>query len=806
MTRKVWRAAYLSLLLTGAGLVPVTTTALAAPSAGEPEVPLNGKVIVKFRPGAASAAGQERVVRQVGADHDQPLRIQRRLGTGAALVTGANPEDASAIAAEFDRRPDVDYAEPDRLMVPSDVPQEPGRDDPGIAGAWNLQPNPGIDVTSAWRTTTGTGVVVAVIDTGILDHPDLAGQSVPGYDFVTDPTMGGDGDGRDADPSDPGNYCATGTNLSSWHGTHVAGIIAALAGNGIGVTGIAPTAKILPVRALGRCGGWMSDVADGVIWAAGAPVAGTPTNTNPAHVINLSFGGIGSCSITEQSAIAVARGFGAVVVTAAGNDAANASLRSPGNCRDVINVAATDGVGRLASYSNHGPAVTLAAPGSGILSTWNAGSRDPGAMTYALRSGTSMAAPHVSAVAALLKSVVPDATPDEVRAALVLTANPPLGKCVGCGAGIVDARSAVRAFAGLRAPVVDEVSPASGPVAGGGVVTLTGSRLASVTGVAFGGRAGTITSLSATSLTVRAPASAAAGAVPIVLTYWLGTSGASATVAAGSYTYVAAVVDASAPRVVRVSPRSGPPEGGGPLTVVGRHFTGATAVTVDGVAVPFRVDSDRSLTITAMPVMTFDRPIVRVVVSNSRGSSRSVGRSAVYRYVAPVPVVRAMTPRRGSPLGGTVTLKGAGFPDVTSVAVGGAPVRFTILGPSVMTVQIPALPEGRTRGSVMVTPSTRFVTGRGKAFVYQVPTPSIRLSPAAGPSGGGTTVRVTGRHLAEVTQVLFGGASVVFARQPDGSLTFTVPARVGVDAAWSVSVRVKNPWRTSEAVEFQYRG
>jgi len=198
---------------------------------------------------------------------------------------------------------------------------------------------------------------------------------------------------------------------------------------------------------LGKCGGYTSDIADGIIWASGGTVAGVPANPNKARVLNLSLGGGGSCAATTQSAINGARSRGAVVVVAAGNSAMDASNFSPANCAGVITVAATSRAGGRASYSNFGSIVDIAAPGgdtgAGILSTLNAGTRTPAGDGYASYSGTSMATPHVAGVVALMLSKNPALTPDQVEVKLKASARAFPAACAGCGAGIVDATAAV---------------------------------------------------------------------------------------------------------------------------------------------------------------------------------------------------------------------------------------------------------------------------------------------------------------------------------------------------------------------------
>jgi len=333
--------------------------------------------------------------------------------------------------------------------------------DPRYTEQWHYyEATGGLNVPNAWDTTTGGGSVVAVIDTGITSHPDLNANVLPGYDMISSATIGNDGNGRDSDPTDTGdataaNECGPGSRASSssWHGTHVAGTVAAVGNNRTGVTGVAYNAKIVPIRALGRCGGRTSDIADAMIWAAGGQVRGAPRNPNPADVINLSLGGNGSCDRASQAAINQAVSLGATVVVAAGNSNVDARGATPANCQNVVTVAATGRRGGKASYSNFGNVVDIAAPGGdqrtgrsdGVLSTLNTGRAGPAQPTYAYYQGTSMAAPHVAGVAALMYSVNPDISPAEVETLLQSTSRSFPARCSGCGEGIVDATAAVAA-------------------------------------------------------------------------------------------------------------------------------------------------------------------------------------------------------------------------------------------------------------------------------------------------------------------------------------------------------------------------
>lgn len=385
------------------------------------------------------------------------MNYMRKLATGAHLMrlqSSVSSVQLNAIMQNMMANPDIESVEVDRLMQALFTPNDTRYNE-----QWQyFEAIGGLNLPSAWDTTSGFDTVVAVIDTGYLPHEDLVANILPGYDMISDNSIAQDGDGRDADASDPGDWSPFGgcgffssSSNSSWHGTHVAGSIAAETNNGIGIAGVAFDAKIVPVRVLGRCGGYTSDIAEGIIWAAGGNVSGLPINANPAQVLNLSLGGSGNCGSTTQNAIDTARSLGATVVVAAGNANQNASNSFPANCTGVIAVAATTRDGDRAFYSNFGSVVDVAAPGgrtssgaeNGILSTLNSGSKSPSGDSYKHYQGTSMAAPHVAGVAALLYSVDPTLTPSEVEQILVDTARSFPGMCNECGSGIVDAAAAV---------------------------------------------------------------------------------------------------------------------------------------------------------------------------------------------------------------------------------------------------------------------------------------------------------------------------------------------------------------------------
>ena len=382
---------------------------------------------------------------------------------------------AQGIATALEARPDVLWAEPDlrvQIAATPDIPNDPLFSQMSDMWAGGGASDYSIKAPLAWGVQKGApDVVVAVIDTGIALHPDLNANVVAGYDFISDVAVANDGNGWDPDPADPGDWITsaeasagefegcTVTN-SSWHGTHVSGTVAAVQDNNLGITGVAPGAKVQAVRALGKCGGYTSDIVVSITWASGGSVPGVPANATPANVINMSLGGNGLCTNAYSSAINGAIARGTTVVVAAGNEDEPITNKVPANCSGVIAVTATDSRGQRANYSNYGVLpgqATLAAPGgdfavdSGVLSTYNAGTRGPiypalsGQYIYEALQGTSMATPHVAGAAALLYSAGLT-TPASVRTALISSVQPFSVRgddwdctTLQCGAGILDA-------------------------------------------------------------------------------------------------------------------------------------------------------------------------------------------------------------------------------------------------------------------------------------------------------------------------------------------------------------------------------
>ena len=462
-------AAAITSMLAGATFAVERSPEPAPKQLARPEAAPSDRFIVKFRDSGQDprvVAARQRALDQAAAGFGFKVQRLRETAMGADVVKltrRLGHMETEAFLQRLRANPAVEYAEPDRRMRPAFVPN-----DPYYQNQWHyFDPVGGIDLPRAWDIGRGDGVVVAVIDTGITSHPDLNAKLVPGYDFIADLATANDGNGRDADPSDPGdwveeNECGDGEEAedSSWHGTHVAGTVAAHTNNGIGVAGVAPLAKILPVRVLGKCGGWTSDIADAIVWSAGGSVSGVPANANPAEVINLSLGGEGPCGATYQNAINFAVSRGSVVVVAAGNDNTSVENQSPANCNNVIAVASTDLDGTRSSFSNAGTAIDVAAPGGGgtisdgsqvgIASTANDGTTTPGAPAYYYYQGTSMAAPHVAGVVAMMQALSPR-SPAEVESILKQTAKavPPFDCPGGCGAGKINAYAALRGVQGF---------------------------------------------------------------------------------------------------------------------------------------------------------------------------------------------------------------------------------------------------------------------------------------------------------------------------------------------------------------------
>ncbi len=431
--------------------------------------------IVKYRDGSPERRDGTALQRSLGKATQSVVRAKgkalglkhhRRMALGADVVRAdrrLDRVDAATLMRQIAADPNVEYVEVDvlhrALLTPNDT---------RYGEQWHYANSAvGANVSTAWDRTNGSGVVVAVVDSGKLSHTDLNANYVGGYDFVSSTSTGNagsnDGNGRDSDATDASNVK---------HGNHVAGTIAAVTNNASGVAGVAYGAKVVPIRVLGNNGyGSTSDIADGIVWASGGTVSGVPANANPARVINLSLGGSGACSTTYQNAINTATNNGSVVVIAAGNSNSDTANFSPANCANTVTVAASDINGNRAWYSNYGTTIDITAPGgetcspsveflalgesvsgkctqnhasSGILSTTSSG-------TYEFYQGTSMATPHVAGIIAMMQAVSPTPkTTAQILSILTSTARPiASAKCPGgCGAGLIDAAAAVTSAAG----------------------------------------------------------------------------------------------------------------------------------------------------------------------------------------------------------------------------------------------------------------------------------------------------------------------------------------------------------------------
>jgi serine protease len=439
----MYRSSSLAVLLFVAPMLATSATPATEfnPVARSPQVATQDAdlgVIVKLRADASSAATQK-----LSSSTDRGAALSKRTGVALELrreISGSmmsmrfsSVEQTTAEALERLRAdPEVEYAVPDHRRFPHDTTPN----DTLFGGQWYLKFTEvsAVNAIGAWDEEQGSnGVVIAVLDTGVrYDHPDLgrgdhAGKLLPGYDFVSGTLQANDGDGRDADPSDPGDWIndadktnAAFTNCdvsgSSWHGTRVAGMIGALTNNTAGVAGLNWNSFLLPVRVLGKCGGIDSDILAGMRWAAGLHVAGVPDNPTPARILNMSLGSKGACEPSYRDVIQELTALKVLVVISAVND--GTVVASPGSCPGVAAIAAIRHAGSKVGFSNLGPEVAIAAPGGNCVNvtggpclfsldtTTNSGTTTPGtdSFTDQINSnlGTSFSAPIVSGVAALM--------------------------------------------------------------------------------------------------------------------------------------------------------------------------------------------------------------------------------------------------------------------------------------------------------------------------------------------------------------------------------------------------------------------
>jgi serine protease len=538
-------------LLSRAWARTLACTALAMAGTAAQAAPLaSDEVIVGFKPNASvlrkhalAASAQGDAVRQVLVQRAASLgsRVGHTLQSGAAVgaraqVVRAAGVDAATLARQLAADPDVAYAVPNgrkRIVAAPNDPLYPAtasgvRPSGPDSGQWYLRApdatiKSAIDIEKAWARTKGSSsVVVAVLDTGVrFEHPDLGraangGQLLPGYDTISRNDVANDGGGIDADPSDPGDWITTAdtrssafagcqVSPSSWHGTATSSLVAAATDTNpaLGMAGAAPGVKVLPVRVLGKCGGYDDDIINGMLWAAGLPVPGLPVNPNPANVLNMSLGGDGACKPNYQAAIDQILARGVTIVAAAGNSAGG-PVSEPANCRGVVAVLALRHAGTKVGFSDLGPEITIAAPGGNcinidgsaciypILAATNSGTQGPVASAWTdsfdITVGTSFSSPLVAGVVALMLTQapqlrVPDITSvQNITSVLRSTARPfpttgadngtdttPVAQCQApasgveqlqcycntslCGAGMLDAGKALDAVSGARAQI-----------------------------------------------------------------------------------------------------------------------------------------------------------------------------------------------------------------------------------------------------------------------------------------------------------------------------------------------------------------
>ena len=552
----------LSLLMAGALLAPASAAELnplrAAPHPAADGDAGQGRVIVKFRSRAsvlqAQAGGRLPLAApQVAAVLGQRLGLKLSDGhaiDGRSQVVFGSGIGSRQLAQRLAADAEVEWAVVDgrrhAVAAPNDplyADNQPAGTTPTV-GQWYLRAPAGaavsaIDIETAWALSQGDpNLVVAVLDTGVRpSHPDLAGKllknpdgSLAGYDFISDIPTANDGNGRDADPSDPGDWITSaedasgpfkgcGQSDSSWHGTQTAALIGAATNNSVGMAGVAPNVGLLAVRVLGKCGGYDSDIIAGMRWAAGLAVAGVPANTHPARVLNLSLGSADACTQAYRDTLTELGAAQVVVVAAAGND--GLGVGTPANCPGVIAVAGIRHTGTKVGYSNLGPEVTVSAPAGNcvndppaaclypILTASDSGLTGPAGPTYtdSYKSslGTSFSTPLVAGTVALMLSTQSSLTPGEVASLLKISARPfpavdkgsgvpvchaPNGALQGdecycststCGGGMLDAGAAVGAAESATLPIPVIAAPPA-TVLQGASLGVDGSHSAALGG------------------------------------------------------------------------------------------------------------------------------------------------------------------------------------------------------------------------------------------------------------------------------------------------------------------------------------
>lgn len=664
----LWAAAPLAAFSAERGPLRSTSAAAKAAAATETEA----RVIVTFKADAtkrALSAGASGAATATAAPrHAQALsqRLGLAMTDGRALgertqVVKASGITSKELVARLAAQSDVESVVVDQrrraFSVPNDSLYLSSPSISPVVGQWYLRAPDStavaaINAEPAWDITTGSSsVVVAVLDTGVrFDHPDLTTKLLPGYDFVNTAANANDGGGRDSDASDPGDYVTSadvGLNgctsddvgSSSWHGTHTAGLVGAATNNALGMASVGYNVMVQPLRVLGKCGGFDSDIQAAMLYAGGIAVSGVPTNPTPAKVINLSLGGSGACG-TYQNVVNQLLAKNIVIVVAAGND--GLAVGSPGNCAGVIAVGGLRHAGTKVGYSDLGSAVTLSAPagncvntGSGeaclypLLTTGNSGTTTPVAgaagATYTTSGadaslGTSFAAPLVSGTVALMFSANPSLTPAAIKTALTSTArafpttstDSTVGVCTAptstaqssecicttstCGAGMLDTGRAVAAAVALIVPTAT-INVTSGTAVAGTAVTLdgsassAGSSLRPITAYQWAIVSGAATFTSATNAASATVLPSTAGSVVVSLTV---TDSAGTQTTANTTLTVSAVPVTPPPPVVTPPVSSGGGGGGASSVVWLLMLLSAIAAVWRVTPVPRRIRADRA--------------------------------------------------------------------------------------------------------------------------------------------------------------------------------------------------------------------
>ncbi len=551
------------------------------------------RIVVGFQPGVTDAE-KDAVHRTVArATTVNPLPT-KRIGDDAQTVDATGAPSLDDLIASYRTDPRVRYAEPDYIVHALDLPNDPlFRDQYGMAK---------IQAPAAWSVTHGAGTVkIAILDCGIHEnHPDLVGKVVARRDFTASPN---------------------GTDDQCNHGTHVAGIASADTNNGTGVAGVGYDTRLLNGKILSDGGvGYDSQIADGIRWAA----------DNGANVISMSLGGAGACSQTFQDAINYAWGKNVVIVAAAGNSGST-GLFQPADCTQVVAVASTDASDAKSSFSNYGPWVHVAAPGSLIYSTVNPNLN--GGSEYASFSGTSMATPHVAGLAALIWATGWGTSAQAVVQRLESTADRIPGTGTNWQYGRINALAAVASDAAL--PTATGLTPST--VTAGSppfTLTITGTNFRTGATVLWNGVSRPALSVTGTQLTTSVAAAdvLTAGVATVAVANSDGTVTSPLTL----------TIAAAPPHPATIGPASGPATGGTAVTIAGTAFQSGATVTFGGAVGTVTAVTSTQIVVTAPAHASGS---VDVAITNPDGQAGAMPNGFTYigaPTARPGPVVGAV--------------------------------------------------------------------------------------------------------------------------------------------------------------------